>query len=145
MLEDRILSKINKTDTCWLWTAAINANGYARIGVKVDGKWTTKNAHRYIYKLLVGDIPDDMVCDHLCRVKHCVNPAHIEIVTDEENLLRGSKNGPIFNKFKTHCKQGHEYTPENTYIRKTYRKGRRECKKCWQNYYRKRKALTRQA
>jgi hypothetical protein len=99
--------------------------------------------HRYIYELFSGPIPVGLVLDHLCRVRHCVNPEHLEPVTIAENVRRGLKGRMV-----THCPKGHEYTPENTY---TY--NRRECRRCkidrisvsrdaayWRAYRAKRKA-----
>jgi hypothetical protein len=71
--------------------------------------------------ILVGPIPDGLVIDHLCRVRHCVNPAHMEPVTDRENVFRGFAA-------ITHCPKGHEYTADNTYIPPST--GSRECRRC---------------
>lgn len=69
---------------CWIWTGAIHASGYGQ--VKWNGKSTV--AHRVVYSLLVGDIPDGLVLDHLCSVKLCVNPEHLEPVTYAINTQR---------------------------------------------------------
>jgi hypothetical protein len=69
-----------------------------------------------------------LVLDHLCRNRRCVNPEHLEIVTSVENVMRGEGFGPK-NAAKTHCDKGHEFTPENTYIR-TRAQGGRECRAC---------------
>lgn len=106
---------------CWLWTAYTTPKGYGQFGV--GGR--TRIAHRLVYEVLVGEILDGLVTDHLCRVRCCVNPAHIEPVTNQENVLRGL--GPTAaNARKAHCKRGHEFTSENTY---RDRKGRR-CRTC---------------
>ncbi len=112
--------KVKKTDTCWLWTGAIANTGYGIF-------WTGKNltqAHRY----QMGLIPQGMQIDHLCRVRACVNPAHLEIVTQRVNILRGES---LFaaEAQQTHCVNGHEFTDENTYRRKSWSKGRM-CKTC---------------
>jgi hypothetical protein len=105
---DRFWGFVDKSAPCWLWTGSLDRKGY--------GTWTRANklkvrAHRFAYQLVVGTIPDGLDLDHLCRVRNCVNPAHLEPVTRKENLRRGiSGNGS-----KTHCKRGHEFTPENTY------------------------------
>jgi len=93
-------------DGCWTWTLALNHNGYAECKPMMG----TKRAHRITYMLLVGEIPEGLVLDHLCRVRHCINPDHLEPVTDRENLDRGFA-------LITACPQGHEYTPENTYLK----------------------------
>jgi hypothetical protein len=86
----------------------------------------TKAAHRLFYEQLVGPIPDGLQLDHLCRVRHCVNPDHLEPVTQTANVLRGI--GPTaVNAGKTHCVHGHPFTPDNTYINK---QGNRHCRAC---------------
>jgi len=72
-------------------------------------------AHRFSYQLLVGNIPEGLEIDHLCRNKICVNPAHLEAVTHLTNMRRGDHNRGRHHAAKTHCPKGHEYTPENTY------------------------------
>lgn len=112
-LLERFLPKYEVTDECWLWTAAIDRAGYGRIG-GADGR--ILYAHRVAYELAVGEIPKGLVIDHLCRVRHCVNPDHLEVVSQRQNILRGT--APVVeNARKTHCKWGHEFTPENTRIR----------------------------
>jgi hypothetical protein len=74
----------------------------------------------------VGKIPEGLQIDHLCRVRECANPAHLEAVTCRENLLRGD-TVTAHNANKTHCVNGHEYTPENTAIT---RDGCRRCRIC---------------
>jgi HNH endonuclease len=113
---------VNKTSTCWLWMGGRNSKGYPYF---YDGS-RTRRAHRVAYELVCGVIPAGMTLDHLCRVRHCVNPAHLEPVSDRENILRG--NGwSGRNARKTHCPQGHEYTPENTRI---HTSGGRLCVTC---------------
>jgi hypothetical protein len=84
-------------------------------------------AHRLAYELLVGPIPDGLTLDHLCRTRNCINPWHLEPCTLKENQLRS----PVINANKTHCRNGHEYTEENTrhYVRKGGAK-MRTCRKC---------------
>jgi hypothetical protein len=74
---------------CWEWMGAKNPHGYGRFWV---GR-KCYQAHRVIYEGAVGTIPDGLVIDHLCRVRHCVNPSHMEPVTDLENRRRGDKPG----------------------------------------------------
>lgn len=134
-LEVRFWAKVDKTPTCWFWTGAINGHGYGHI--KIDGRML--GAHRVSYELAGRSIPEGLTLDHLCRVRHCVNPAHLEPVTRGVNSLRGV--GPLAQKARqTHCLRGHEFTPENTYVWKTGR----ICRACRQEYsreyYRRRKA-----
>jgi HNH endonuclease len=97
-------SKVNKTETCWLWTACLNSAGY---GEFCDRRCRSRLAHRVAYELLVGPIPAGLTLDHLCRVHNCINPAHLEAVTMRVNGLRGD-SPPAMNARKTHCKRGHE-------------------------------------
>lgn len=86
---DRYFDKVEFTDECWLWTAAKSGVGY---GLIQEGRADQKllYAHRFIYEFCVAPIPDGLVIDHLCRVRHCVNPEHLEVVTLEENSRRGN-------------------------------------------------------
>src|SRR5438105_2573404 len=118
---ERFWAKVEKTDTCWLWTASTANGGYGAF-VLND---VIVRAHRFAYELLVGPIPEGLQLDHLCRVRHCVNPAHLEPVTQQENIRRGER------ATATHCPNGHEYTPENTQIRTgAHRPGTRVCLTC---------------
>lgn len=82
---ERLWAKVVKTEDCWLWTGSRTTKGYGHL--LVDGRFT--QAHRLAYELEVGPIASGLVIDHLCRVRHCVNPAHLEPVTNRENLRRG--------------------------------------------------------
>ena len=116
-------SKVDRGDGCWLWQGRIAPNGYGRFSH--GGK--DLYAHRVAYELAGGVIPSGLQIDHLCRVRHCVNPAHLEAVTQRENLLRG-EGLTAQNARAGVCKHGHEFTPENTYYRPD-RPGR-ICVKC---------------
>lgn len=70
---------------CWIWTGNTMKDGYTHF--KVSGK--TVKAHRFSYELLIGAIPDNLALDHLCRIRNCVNPSHLEPVTQQVNILRG--------------------------------------------------------
>lgn len=99
-------------DGCWLIRSSESHGVYASVSVNNKGRL----AHRLSYELLVGPIPDGHQIDHLCRRPLCVNPAHLEAVTPRENTQRG--NGPWALALRTgKCVAGHEFTPENTYIR----------------------------
>lgn len=106
--EARFWSKVEKTDGCWLWRGGLFRTGY---GCFYEVPRPGRLAHRYAYELLVGPVPEGLELDHLCRVRHCVNPAHLEPITHAENMARG------IHATKTHCKHGHEFTEANTLLR----------------------------
>lgn len=107
---------------CWLWVGDRNYGGYGRFSVK--GK--TRMAHRLAYELAVGPIPCGQQLDHLCRVRNCVNPAHLEPVTGRENTLRGE--GPTAqNSRKDVCPQGHPLQGDNLLYSA---RGERRCAQC---------------
>lgn len=103
---------------CWIWLGYTEQDGYGRIAMPVGegGEYRKRQAHRVIYEILVGAVPSELQLDHLCRVRCCCNPAHLEPVTPGENIRRSdlSKRGQHW-RDKTHCPKGHEYTEENTY------------------------------
>lgn len=106
---------------CWLWLG-YRINGYAKM--RVGGK--NSQASRFVYELFHGPIPPGHQVDHLCRNRNCVNPWHLEAVTPAENNRR-SLSPSALNIGKTHCKHGHEFTPENTIPKAN---GGRNCRQC---------------
>lgn len=108
---------------CLVWTAYKLPNGYGRYAQ--DGR--VHLAHRVAFAAAFNELPTDLVLDHLCRNRACVNAAHLELVTNRENILRG-QTIMAANAAKTHCPQGHEYTPENTLINP--KRGGRRCATC---------------
>lgn len=102
---------------CWIWTGTLNQKGYGNISIKNRRHL----AHRISYQLTRGPIPDRLVIDHLCRVRCCVNPEHLEPVTNQVNILRGT-GSPALLRQRTHCNFGHEFTDENTLLRQGYRR-----------------------
>jgi hypothetical protein len=124
-VEDRFWAKVDKTSSakgCWLWTASTDGHGYGQF---MFTRGRNIKAHRVAWTFLRGPIEDGLTLDHLCCVKRCVNPAHLEPVTHRVNILRSDGMSAI-HKRQTHCIHGHEFTPENTY----HYHGRRTCRKC---------------
>ena len=152
-LPDRFWDKVEPEPNtgCWLWSAAVNQAGYAWYNVSGD----PDRGHRVSYEALVGAIPDGLEIDHLCRVRCCVNPDHLEAVPHRVNMHRGFAPHGI-NARKTHCKRGHPFDAANTHSY-TYarRKGGRLrfetyrlCRACNREncrQYQRRKALVRGA
>ena len=116
---------VNLDAPCWLWQSHVGVTGYGQKRFR----GTMWKAHRYMWTVMRGPIPKGMQIDHLCRIRHCVNPQHMEVVTQHENWLRGEAC-TVQNKRKTHCKYGHEFTPENTYYRTGKRGPHRVCIQC---------------
>lgn len=111
---------------CWIWTSTLDRYGYGKF---FSGGATLK-AHRVAYQFLLGPIPGGLDIDHRCRVRNCVNPDHLEPVTRRENALRSPISIVAINSSKTHCSQGHRYTPENTYIYEADSYTQRNCRAC---------------
>ena len=109
-----IVNRIDATGDCWEWTLKPDKKGY--------GVARNQRAHRFVWEALVGEIPEGLETDHLCKNTICVKPDHMEMVTHAENVRRSSNR----NGRKTHCPQGHEYSFDNTYLYS----GRRYCRTC---------------
>jgi hypothetical protein len=111
---------------CWPWLAS-KERGYGKFGVN----GSNARAHRIAYELAFGDVAGGMVLDHLCRNRACVNPLHLEAVSNKDNLMRGAGNNGALYVHKTHCNKGHPLIPENLYLRKVMRRERDyQCKTC---------------
>lgn len=120
---DRFWSKVNKTDSCWLWMAS-GSNGYGRFYFNKKSYMS----HRVSLYLIGIEIPKEMHVDHICRNRACVNPNHLRIVTPKVNVTENSLSLAAINKYKTHCKWGHEFNDKNTHI--TPIGNRRQCRRC---------------
>lgn len=105
--EDRFWRKVEKTDGCWLWRGNLKDTGYGQFN-RGSGQYAA--AHRFSYELANGKIPDGLTIDHLCRVRNCVRPDHLEAVPHAENVRR---SGPAT---KPNCSRGHAFAGENLYL-----------------------------
>ena len=121
---ERFWAKVEKTETCWLWTGAVSPNGYGKFGVT----WTPRrqtSPHRFVWESEVGSIPAGMTIDHLCRNKICVNPSHLRVASPRDNALAGTSPFAL-NSQKRQCLRGHPFDLLNTY----YQSGTRQCRQC---------------
>jgi hypothetical protein len=133
---ERMLRKIVRQENgCWLWAGSKWPDGYGRVYLNQ----IAKPAHKVLYELVNGVIPEGLVTDHICHTKdnsckggkqclhrQCVNPAHIEPVTNKENVLRGNGLSAL-NAQKTVCKRGHEFAPQTDFYKKI---NQRRCNQC---------------
>ena len=123
----RILSKVQFTETCWIWTGG-KVNGYGRF--RFEGK--TYNPHRLIYFWLNPSSDRSLQCDHTCRNRACINPNHLELVTSAVNKSRGV-SPPAINATKEFCKSGHSLGGDNLVPWRQDRNSR-ECYACLKFY-----------
>lgn len=109
---------LDERSGCWLWRASVDRGGYGQFywGNRLRG------SHVVSYEVLVSEVPEGLLLDHLCRTRRCVNPGHLEPVTHAENIRRGES----FNGNKTHCPQQHPYSGANLRLKN----GKRECRLC---------------
>lgn len=135
---ERFWAKVERDDDCWIWTGALVGAGYGHFNQ--GGEKRMMLAHRWAYEETRGPIPEGLVLDHLCMTKACVNPAHLEPVTQAVNIER---NPNAINKTcaeVTHCPRGHEYNETNT----RWTGNKRNCRTCGRIHtanYRARKAV----
>lgn len=135
----RVIETSGPLDTaCWITGYRTNDRGY----VNVTDFGRQRRAHIVAYEASNGPVPDGLELDHLCRVRNCVNPAHLEAVTHAENMRRAFEATGT-GTYATHCIAGHEWTPENTYIRPS--KVMRFCRICGRRRTHEYKQRTKQA
>lgn len=127
---ERFWSKVDKSagpDECWLWNASLSAKGYAYF-------WCNRKVtygHRVSYMIAKGAILEEMMVDHICRNRACVNPIHLRQVTSRTNSVENSVSAPAKNTAKTHCDYGHPFSEENTkWVKGKNNIRSRECKTC---------------
>ncbi len=109
---------VDSATGCWEWLGRRNSSGYGMLG--------RRGAHRLVYTLLKGDIPDGLQLDHLCRNRGCVNPDHLDPVTQKVNILRGV-GATAQHARATHCPEGHPYEGDNLRV---HTQGFRRCRAC---------------
>lgn len=130
--EVRFHNLIDTSGDCWLWQGFIMPNGYGtfRVGSLTDGTRRKVYAHRFSYTLYHGEIPPGLELDHLCRVRHCVNPDHLEPVTRRTNMMRGIALPRVraIAAARTHCIRGHLWAENTIYY--PSRPNERICKRC---------------
>lgn len=134
--------KVDHTTGCWNWTGSMSGRGYGNVSVKFDGESVRRNmsAHRVAYILAIGAVPEGHDLHHVCENKRCCNPRHLKAVTRYEHSVHLTPtSGAYINARRTHCKQGHPYTPENTAHFGT-RLRQRRCKECNRRWAREGKA-----
>ena len=122
---------------CWNWLGYLNDHGYGMVRMRNR----PRRAHRVAYEFVAGDIPHGKMILHSCDNRRCVNPAHLRVGTALENIHDAKNRGRMtqgsFNRRKTHCSNGHEFTPENTRMSK---RGQRHCLAC-NRLYKRRKTV----
>lgn len=101
---ERWMVRVDASGDCWQWVGRYVPAGYGMLG--------NEFAHRLAWVLFVGPIPDDMVVDHMCRNRGCVNPDHLQVVTQATNLAQS----PATTAGRHRCRNGHPFTSENTYV-----------------------------
>lgn len=122
---ERFWSCVQRSDGCWLWTSALDRDGYGRFRAKIAGRPLQTGAHRVAFVLLRGPIPDGLQLDHTCREKRCVRPDHLEPVTIAENRRRSDvATGRL--SARSACANGHAFSEQTVY----QDGGARRCRVC---------------
>lgn len=113
-LQDRIENNIQVSvdSGCWIWQGGKDRDGYGTMWIGPKPTRKRRYVHRMSYEAFIDEIPDGLEIDHLCRVKICCNPDHLEVVTTQENTRRRD----VAHQTDRYCRNGHRRTKENTYI-----------------------------
>lgn len=116
------------TDGCWIYLGYCTPAGYGQVTLNKDeGSNRTEYVHRITYKHFIGDIPEGLGLDHLCRIRNCCNPWHLDPVDQKTNTRRGEAPRIVLSKMNV-CAEGHDLTHDNTYVDPTT--GFRRCRIC---------------
>lgn len=121
-IDNVLLRVVPDPGGCWIWAGRRGRDGYGYI----DAGNRAHTAHRYMYEQFVGEVDAALHLDHLCRVRCCVNPEHLEPVTPRENMRRGDGWSGRHAR-QTHCKHGHPFAGDNLFVRSD---GERVCRQC---------------
>ncbi|GAP46906.1 HNH endonuclease signature motif containing protein [Streptomyces azureus] len=121
---DRLWPRVTQSESgCWIWTGRRFKAGYGAFDLNQKAMY----AHRIMYMIFIGEIPQGAHLDHLCRVRECCNPQHLQAVTCHENIMRSPIAPAAVNADKTHCKRGHPLSGDNLEVRED---GGRRCRTC---------------
>ena len=121
--------ELNPETSCWVWRFALDDDGYGRVRAPRPGQRRTRirRVHVVAWERVHGPVPAGLELDHLCRIRACGNPDHLQAVKSKENTLRGE--GPTAqNARRTECRRGHPLDGDNLYVNPTT--GRRRCRIC---------------